>query len=271
MVRLLGIASLALAVISSVSGHVIRHRGSPPGWQTDLLQKYPDYHARYLKWKCEDKHNTTFFDTCCHPLLKGEPVSVLDVLNCDSDCEDGSSSVPNPTSYSSAAMTPSPQQYTPTSSPSVPAISHKQDKPASSSPAYTPSPEPSKSVEPSPTPTPASPKSSPTSSPSGGDGSDWHFSGVATYFYQNGNPGSCGIVHGDYDLIAAIDSNTYNKDLCGTNVEIVNLNNNKSVVVSIQDNCPTCVNAESIDLSVGAFLHLDVLATGQIPIKWKYV
>jgi expansin (peptidoglycan-binding protein) len=67
------------------------------------------------------------------------------------------------------------------------------------------------------------------------------------------------------------DSNTYNKDLCGTNVEIVNLNNNKSVVVSIQDNCPTCVNAESIDLSVGAFLHLDVLATGQIPIKWKYV
>jgi hypothetical protein len=128
----------------------------------------------------------SYFSFLLHSLLdvlpqKGEPVSVLDVLNCDSDCEDGSSSVPNPTSYSSAAMTPSPQQYTPTSSPSVPAISHKQDKPASSSPAYTPSPEPSKSVEPSPTPTPASPKSSPTSSPSGGDGSDWHYSGVYVF------------------------------------------------------------------------------------------
>jgi len=271
MIRILGIASLALAVISSVSGHVIRHRGPPSGWQTGILQKYGDYHTRYLKWKCDEKHNTTYFDTCCHPLLKGEPLSVLDNLDCDEECEDGSSSVPNLTSYPPAAVTPSPEQYTPTSSPPVPATSsHAQDKLASPSPVYTPSPEPSKSVEHSHTPAPASPKASPTDS--GSSGGDWITGGFATFFYQNGVAGACGTVHQDTDFVAAMDSIRYGDgSLCGKKVEIINLANGNSVTVTIEDSCPTCNNDKSIDLSVAAFKALDNLSVGQLNIKWRNV
>jgi hypothetical protein len=43
MVRILGIASLALAVVSAVSGHVIRHRGVPDGWNTPILEVHPPH------------------------------------------------------------------------------------------------------------------------------------------------------------------------------------------------------------------------------------
>lgn len=33
------------------------------------MQNYDVYHDRYLKWDCQNQHNTTFFDKCCHPLL----------------------------------------------------------------------------------------------------------------------------------------------------------------------------------------------------------
>jgi hypothetical protein len=89
MARIFCIASLALAAVSVVSGHVIpHHKRAPPGWQTDILQvrsllgvtchisqpplqNYGVYHDRYLQWDCENQHNTTFFETCCHPLLVG--------------------------------------------------------------------------------------------------------------------------------------------------------------------------------------------------------
>ena len=39
MIRILCITSLALAAVSAVSGHVIRHRrGAPQGWQSSILQ-----------------------------------------------------------------------------------------------------------------------------------------------------------------------------------------------------------------------------------------
>ncbi len=38
MVRIFSIAPLALAAVSAVSGHVIRHRAVPSGWETDVLQ-----------------------------------------------------------------------------------------------------------------------------------------------------------------------------------------------------------------------------------------
>jgi len=41
MVRILGVASLALAVVSAVSGHVLRHRKVPDGWETAILEVRP--------------------------------------------------------------------------------------------------------------------------------------------------------------------------------------------------------------------------------------
>jgi hypothetical protein len=45
MARFLCVASLALAAVSAVSGHVIRHnhRGVPAGWQADILQVHTPF------------------------------------------------------------------------------------------------------------------------------------------------------------------------------------------------------------------------------------
>lgn len=71
-------AVLALAV-ASVSAHSIHHvrrhhapRAQPSGWALGYLEDYDVYHTRYIAIKCEDKHNTTFFDMCCHPMLATE-------------------------------------------------------------------------------------------------------------------------------------------------------------------------------------------------------
>jgi rare lipoprotein A (peptidoglycan hydrolase) len=59
--------------------------------------------------------------------------------------------------------------------------------------------------------------------------------------------------------------------LCGDQVQITNLNNGKTVTVTVADDCPTCENANSIDLSVAAFEALDDLSVGEFPISWFYV
>lgn len=99
MLRILGTAFLAFAAASAVSGHVIRHRGPPKGWETGILQvhsplvlytliiflifplqNYTLYHQRYLQYGCETKHNTTFFDNCCHPLLVRFRVGICSIV-----------------------------------------------------------------------------------------------------------------------------------------------------------------------------------------------
>jgi rare lipoprotein A (peptidoglycan hydrolase) len=273
MVRFFGIASLALAVVSAVSGRVLRHRKVPVGWETAILEPYDTYHSRYLDLDCYDKHNTTFFDNCCHPLLKDESLSVLDNRQCfsssTSDCEDGSSSVPQPTSYSPAAS----DLYTPTSSPPVGPTS-------SSSLSYivTPTPVPANYVKPTsaeptttaePTSTPA--KASPSPSPANTGSSNYNTGGQGTFFYQNGNAGACGQVHQDTALIVAMDSATFNMSLCGKSVIIINIANGKSVTATVADDCPTCNNANSIDMSVATFTTIAAESVGEIDIKWKYV
>lgn len=39
------------------------------------IQPYNTYNTRYLALDCEDKHDTSFFDDCCHPLLVLTPPS----------------------------------------------------------------------------------------------------------------------------------------------------------------------------------------------------
>ena len=53
--------------------------------------------------------------------------------------------------------------------------------------------------------------------------------------------------------------------LCGDQVQITNLDNGKMVTVTVADDCPTCTNANSIDLSVAAFEALDDLSVGIFP------
>lgn len=36
-----------------------------------IYQQYDTYHTRYLALDCPSKHNSSFFDQCCHPLLVG--------------------------------------------------------------------------------------------------------------------------------------------------------------------------------------------------------
>jgi hypothetical protein len=55
---------------------------------------------------------------------------------------------------------------------------------------------------------------------------------------QNGNAGACGDVHGEYDLIGAIDQAWYGdlgqkSQYCGRSVRITNTNNGKSVDIIV--------------------------------------
>jgi len=100
--------------------------------------------------------------------------------------------------------------------------------------------------------------------------------GFATFFYQNGVAGACGTVHGDNDMIAAIDGDRYGdlaarSALCGKQVKLTNTKNGKSVTVTIADACPTCDNSNSIDLSKGAFEQIATVDEGIVPITWSFV
>ncbi|KLO14702.1 barwin-like endoglucanase [Schizopora paradoxa] len=129
---------------------------------------------------------------------------------------------------------------------------------------------------PKPTTTSQAAKASSSPSSSNSGSGDFITGGFATFFTQNGVAGACGNVHSDFDLIAAIDQDRYGdsgavSSLCGKQVQIINTNNGKSVTVTIQDDCPTCDNGNSIDLSVGAFTAIATEDEGIVPIKWQFL
>jgi len=280
MVRVLCIVPLALAAVSAVSGHVIRqHKKPPTGWETSILQNYDEYHSRYLDWGCQKQHNTTFFDKCCHPLLNGEPISVIENLGCkapDDECDDGGSPA-SPSTTTPAPSKPVHADTTPSASPSSSskpanaALAKGNDTPTTSSPPSTPT-----STPPS-TPTSTPPKSSTSPAPAqaggngNGNGGDVHNGGQGTFFTQNGTPGACGTVHQDSDFICAIDSALFNKNICGKSVRITNTANHKTVTVAVADECPTCSNPNSVDLSTGAFNTIGDPSTGVLSIEWEFV
>ncbi|SAM82742.1 uncharacterized protein UBRO_05003 [Ustilago bromivora] len=90
-------------------------------------------------------------------------------------------------------------------------------------------------------------------------------SGQATYYYQNGNPGSCGKYHNDQTSIVAVNSAQMNSGMCGQKVWIQG--NGKTIEATVADTCPTC-SWGSLDLSVGAFQQLGGLDAGVVPISW---
>ncbi|KAN0123753.1 RlpA-like double-psi beta-barrel-containing domain containing protein [Russula decolorans] len=194
---------------------------------------------------------------------------VIENLGCG--CDDGDSSVPP------SSTTPSPSQLSSANtSPSAPPSS--SSKPANAALGKgndTPTPTPSPTTPTTPTSAPhKSSTSAPpaqTSSTGSGSGGDVHTGGQATFFTQNGNPGACGTVHQDSDLICALDSSLYSRSLCGKSVHITNTVTQDSVTVVVADECPTCLNYNSIDLSTGAFDQIGNQSTGVLQIKWEFV
>jgi hypothetical protein len=268
-------AIVLFTTICAVSGLAIPRlasRGAPATYDATFLESYAVYNARYLALGCENKHNSAFFDSCCHPLLAGESLSSR-----PAECTPGSATVTSNVAVASATSSDLP---------------YCSEAPASSSEAPTQTPAAAAAAAPAPaTPTTSSKthtthhSSTPaaTATPaaaaggSGGAASSETFTdGVATFFYQGGQAGACGTVHSDSDMIAAIDQARYgdssvSSPLCGKQVHITNQNNGKSVVVTIADDCPTCNNGDSIDLSVGAFNQIATPAEGEVPISWYFL
>ncbi|WPG99978.1 Hypothetical protein R9X50_00280200 [Acrodontium crateriforme] len=103
--------------------------------------------------------------------------------------------------------------------------------------------------------------------------------GVATYYTQDGNAGSCGQYHSDSDYIVAISEQapfTYNAH-CGQTVTITNMGggdnnygNGKTITATVADTCPEC-DPNHLDLSEGAFKALtggQLDPPGEFNIRW---
>lgn len=270
---------LSLIATSAVSALAVPRATAPQGWDTAALESYDTYHCRYIALQCQNQHNTQFFSDCCHPLAAGESASALPAQcqlpsgsSCssgelvstggsDDGCDDGPSSTP--TASASASFTSSTTvNFTPaptTSSSSAP-VNVAPPPTTKHTSTYTSS---------------ASNVASTTAPSTGSSDGSLNYGGFATYFYQNGVAGACGTVHSDSDFICAIDQTRYGNSgntspLCGQQVRITNTDNGNTVVVTIADDCPTCANENSIDLSVAAFQALDSLSVGDIPITWSF-
>lgn len=89
---------------------------------------------------------------------------------------------------------------------------------------------------------------------------------------QNGNAGACGKANPDSAPLVALPSAMYSGGKhCGRKIQIVNLDNGKSVTAVEADECPTCTTSTSLDLSTGAYDQIGDRDTGMLPIKWWFV
>ncbi|KAM0790926.1 hypothetical protein ACM66B_004233 [Microbotryomycetes sp. NB124-2] len=104
------------------------------------------------------------------------------------------------------------------------------------------------------------------------DGGNVISGGYATYFYQNGVAGNCGTVGTDDQKLIALPTAIYDGGRrCGRQIKITRVSNGATVVATVRDSCPTCVNNESLDLSVGAFTAIATESEGMVPITWEYI
>lgn len=282
-------------VASSVSGLIIpRHRSVqlaprtvtvPSTYASGYLEDYLTYHTRYIAIDCENKHNTTYFDNCCHPLLATENLKDNRPAECAptaAELSSASAAIATPTADGGDdGCSDGPSSTTHTSK-STPAPENVGAEPPKTTPKATlkATPKASPKKE-STTKTHSSSvsKASSTSSSGGGllSGLGQIFSnGIATFFFQNGVAGACGTVHSDSDFIAAIDQARYGdsgkkSSLCGKKIKVVNTKTNKSVTVTIEDDCPTCSNENSVDLSQAAFNQIGTAEEGEVDIQWAFL
>jgi len=81
--------------------------------------------------------------------------------------------------------------------------------------------------------------------------------------------GACGQLHNDSALVGALDSRIFNLKDCGKQIEVSA--NGKSVIVTIVDNCPTCLNKNCTNLSVAAFQKIAPTSVGILHANWRYL
>lgn len=62
---------VALCAAATVSGLVVPRVTAPVDYAVGYLEDYTVYHTRYVALGCQAKHNTSFFNQCCHPMLVG--------------------------------------------------------------------------------------------------------------------------------------------------------------------------------------------------------
>jgi len=291
MISLISYAPLALVAASTVSGafvptpnRLMKHsfiarKVMPATYAEGYLEKYNDYHIRYLALDCENQHGKPFFDQCCHPMLATEKLDTARPKQCQ----------PSAAALSSAALAE------PTSTVKTPADGDDDDDcddenpkpkatdgPSGDSHKDTPEPKEAPKQDPPPQDPPKQdppknngPSAAASSGSGGGGDGGLHTGGHGTFFKQNGVAGACGTVHSDNDFIAALDSRTYGNTggkspHCGKKMSITNTENGQSVQVTVADACPTCDNPNSVDLSVAAFKTLASLDEGLISIKWSF-
>jgi len=256
----------------SVSGRIMpRHRllardvVTPSTYDTNYLEPYFNYHARYLALGCEYNHGNDFFAACCHPMLKNETLSDLDP-RCTPD-----PTVVSSVSASLEGVTSSSASASSTSAPaSTTEVAVAQNIQESSSSSWTPTTTWSSSSAPATTWSSSSSWTPSSSSSAAASTGSVMTGGFGTWFNQNGVAGACGTVHQDTDQIVAMDSAIYNQGLCGKQVKITNTANGQSVVATVADECPTCNNANSIDMSLGTFEALADLGVGLLTISWVW-
>jgi len=83
---------------AAVSGALVPRRDPPKGWWTAGLENYTVYHTRYLALGCQFQHGKTFFDECCHPLLKDQSLSDRPAECTPSAVASSSAAIAEPTS-----------------------------------------------------------------------------------------------------------------------------------------------------------------------------
>ncbi|KAG9125576.1 hypothetical protein FRC07_007039 [Ceratobasidium sp. 392] len=248
---MLGSFATALVLAASVSriaaspiSYVARNYKQDAG----LLEDYTPYHIRYLALDCQDKHNTPFFDKCCHPLLRTQKLS-----DRPAEC------IPSPSASSSAALVePTAAAVDEDPLPIEEECDPEQDpddddeecetEPAttvapSTTPAYTPPPATtsSKKSEPAPEPTttssaapePTTTSVKPTSTPK-----------------PEPEP----------------ETTTSHRPTTTSSKEPEPTSEPDS---GNSDACPSCESKNCLDLSRGAFAKLGDFNDGVLPIKWK--
>lgn len=258
--------ALAALAASSVSALVVPRSTPPAGYNTGLLEPYDTYHTRYMALQCNVKHNTAFFDSCCHPLLANESLATRPA-QCNPSATPSTAAAASAASPSADPVDDDEDEYCDDGDDEPPSSSSAPIAPAATTPLV-----PTTTPVNTPEPTTTKPASAATQAPASGVNTG----GFATFFYQNGVAGACGTVHSDNDMIAAIDGDRYGNlsaqsPLCGKQVKLTNANNGKSITVTIADACPTCKNSNSIDLSEGAFKQIATLDEGMVPITWSFV
>ncbi|KAJ3787801.1 hypothetical protein GGU10DRAFT_347849 [Lentinula aff. detonsa] len=291
---------LSAAVTAPAVGYVVPRKETPSTYAVGYLEDYQTYHARYLAIGCQYQHNNaTFFDACCHPMLATENLETARPSYCiPSTSASASASAAEATS---TVTTPADGDNGDDSDDddSDDCDDGDDDDSASSSAAFTPSVtssftsetfsstssfEPTTSSESTPTPTStpeavqtttssSSAQATPTSDTSTGS-SEVFTGGHATFFYQNGVAGACGEVHADSAFIVALDQSRYGdsgatSQYCGKTVSITGLG--KTMQATVADDCPTCDNQNSLDMSVGLFQQFASTDVGEFDIIWSFV